>query len=162
MAHLIPDGKGMRLLFLLLALSGIVRAQELPTSVDLKAMYCLKITNLGIRELSSYPDSGNKKADEIVRDSISIAQDRSKRINSYLLPRFPFLDMTAMEIASKRADIDFRDSRQFIESCMAKRIGACDDPKTGEQYQACMKQCDAGNDAGKRVQSCVDTSWLPF
>lgn len=128
---------------------------ELPTNTDLKAVYCLTISNDSFKSIalaeSMMPMFPLDKQEEIKRD-LATRRENLKRLQSYLFPRFKYLDFDSLMVAEKRAQQDMEVAKNEMLAC----VTACTDKR-------CSDQCfDSPSAATVRVRSCNDISWLPF
>jgi hypothetical protein len=125
-----------------------------PTDIDLKASYCLRLTQLNLTAMNDYVPGKSQKVDNLVRD----AQDRSDRLRSYLLPRLTYLDPKGLLAAAKRAEVDSTKYSQLVERCSA---GDCTPTETPAACSNRIIGCMNG-DLQDRVGSCAKLTWLPF
>jgi|GEM_PF-1276190 len=128
---------------------------ELPTNTDLKAVYCLTISNGSLKSIalaeSMMPMFPLDKQEEIRRD-LATRRENLKRLQSYLFPRLKYLDFDSLVVAEQRAQQDTEAAKNEMLAC----VTACVDKR-------CTDQCfDSPSAATIRVRSCNEISWLPF
>ena len=138
-------------------------AQVQPSPVDLKASYCLIVNanELAIQKklLDSVPanDIDMREQAQLPIDETS---HRIDSLRSYLAPRAPHEDQTALTAAQRQADDDLSTiASDSVRSC-AQRCGAL--PQAQNQmsaYATCTQAC--APEPLTRIRACTDISWLP-
>ena len=145
---------------------GNANAQRLPTDVELKAAYCVKVVQnaveVGKRASAETATSPSAKAftDQLLKDS----QDRLARLQSYLEPRMSSLEPVSMTAAMKRGESDAANYEQEYW----KIADQCDCPSlvgpSGELSPLaakCLDECVSQNPLVERIQACRNLNWLP-
>jgi hypothetical protein len=146
---------------------GVAHAQlRVPTDVELKAAYCLKITQGSIakmqaitaREVDAYTQG-------LLANNLKSAQDRLNRLQAYLSPRLTALDPGAMLLATKRGE---QDSASYMDKAMpvadkcAQSCGVANaTAETRERAEKCVVSCMTDDEFVGRVASCTKLDWLP-
>lgn len=136
------------------ALAGPIhaRAQQPPTDTDLKAAYCIGVTQ---QTLSLIPSDLPASASESMRD-------RLQHLQQYLLPRMPYIDPLGIAAARSRGQGDAASATTPEALACAAR---CPVPPANTDPLEAMKQCALSCDTGHRlprIWACNDLSWLPF
>lgn len=130
-------------------------AQQPPTDTDLKAAYCIGVTQQTITSMpAGMPES-----------LTATEQDRLQHLQAYLVPRMQYVDPLGLAAARARGQADERaivgpDMVACGMKCFAQ-------PSSGPASvaQAAAKQCMAACDTEHRlprIWACTDLSWLPF
>ena len=126
-----------------------VNAQVLPDSTDLKAAYCIPIARsqslLTVSEDTPEPFKTNMTA---IRDQGVV---NLRRLQLYLLPRIPRLETMSLVAAAKSADEDMGRQEAELNKCLNHNI-----------VEVGLRCLGKPTEAGKRIQSCQDLSFLPF
>lgn len=133
-------------------------AQALPTNADLKAAYCIGVSNAAQGTLRAAKDYSDQLPVEVGAKSKAFIAEREesrRRLKLYLLPRLSGLDPTGIIIAAKTGENDFAKGVVGIENCMA----SCKPSNESGCEHACM---DAASTITTRIRSCNDISWLPY
>jgi len=141
---------------------GAAHAQvRIPTDIELKAAYCVKVVQGQIALYQSLPQI-SQEGEKIKADSIRAAEDRLNRLKLYVMPRMSVLDPTAMLAAMKRGETDFATKTDDAvdetcdKTCQFKA-------KPGGESARCFSDCLALHDPRvARLQSCANINWLPF
>ncbi|MCI0558044.1 MAG: hypothetical protein MN733_06075 [Nitrososphaera sp.] len=141
---------------------------QLPNDVELKASYCLAVAKLTYSALVANtidsdvtdPDMRRILEKAVLTHNKVLEQkhDNINRIQSFLLPRLPYLELTSMLSAYYRGKADF--SRQ-MKSVKGKecnvRCGIVD-----EGNIPCHEQCMEEDELSRRIFQCRDLSFLPY
>lgn len=119
--------------------------QRLPTDIELRAMYCIRITQefLAPMQSAQNPD---------LQANIDKAESTLQRLRLYMLPRMSELDLTSSAAAYAAGKNGYQEFNQVVGQCIL-RCG---------QNSQCLKDCGNSNTTVKRVQSCGDATFLPF
>lgn len=140
------------LILALCAMSANAAAQTLPDSIDLRAAYCIPITQNAISVLGSFSQDGRAlpaDADDLLMRELTKARDNLAHMQRYLLPRLSALEVGPLMAARQQALSDIRTNQALANSCLSK----CKDAE-------CLSQC-AGEPA-QRMRKCQSSDWLPF
>src|SRR5262245_30484472 len=105
---------------IVLILASIVEALELPSEVDLRAAYCLRVVQYNLSVLKSAESSAQHQGiKETLAPVISTVDTNLRRLKQYLLPRIPYLDPDGLQAAVRRGEEDsVKDSEDT--SCITK------------------------------------------
>jgi hypothetical protein len=143
----------------------VAHAQRLPTDVELKAAYCLKVTQ-GFVANTVVPNNADPAVREYVENARKDADDRLNRLQLYLLPRMRELESFALVAAFKRGETDsatfWRSVMDITDKC-AKECGVIG--ATGEvreKAMQCLERCVTSDQLLARIMSCGKLNWLPF
>src|SRR2546422_772165 len=129
---------------LLLVLVSNARAEVLPSQVDLRAAYCIRILQetlsdgLAIRkDVETYNLSLPTK--EVVEKKLSETATNLRRLQLYLLPRLSYLDSYGVGAAKKSGDEDIVRVKELAKTCDAKCRKAF--PTKPSAGVSCMMDC---------------------
>ncbi len=144
---------------------------QLPNDVEQKASYCLAVLKLQDSEAAALdsklthnlthatnPDNGKTLEAAAIRfkKHVDKLNDNLNRIESFLLPRLPYLEPTAVFTAYYRGEADIR--RQREESQGRKCADKCKNTGFSER---CMGECMEA-EVNRRIFQCRDLSFLPY
>lgn len=151
--------------------------RRLPNELELKSNYCIAVirgfiaNNLKFErdfetQLQSITDQSELKmlTDAVAksrRDS-DVLRNGLNRLESYVLPRRPYLDLSAMSAAYDRGRVDFvRHLNDPVrDQCWAK---CAENRKIPENEQVtCFKNCDLVDPTTNRVLDCRRVNFLPY
>jgi hypothetical protein len=151
--------------------------KRLPNDIELKSNYCIAVNqgfavdNIKFRRdseslLQSVADQSHRKliSEGIARSRLDsdILRNNLNRLESYVLPRRPYLDSSAMSAAYDRGRADYvRHSNNLIrEQCWE----TCEDSgKTPKPEQAaCFTNCDSVDPTTNRILDCRRITFLPY
>lgn len=151
---------GALLLCCVSIISGTVNAANPPSDNELKAAYCLKLTQR--RLVSSARFIGMGPEFRALHEKTVLDE---KRLRGYLFPRMQVLDTDALLFAARRAEEDL-DSHKRIPTCqqISSETNKSLSQLTKQEIEA-FEQCQEAirnSAASKRISSCDDLTWLPF
>lgn len=165
-------------LSLFLLLHAAAWAARVPTAVEFRAAYCVRIMQWSVRERSSdqrmleqelhsrqsgsLPARNAGLSDETLQDMLQRTQAEAVKehaslgkLQQYLEPRMPTLEPEALRAAGQRADADIQAIADLNGKCGFKCAH-------GPDFEACLaEKCDA-KDLLQRFGGCRDPSWLAF
>lgn len=150
----------------LLLLSNSYAQQQfrLPTDVELKAGYCVTVTNaaiaLGEQAVANTTDQDLRRSmDRTFKD----ARDRQARLRAYLEPRMASMeiDLAPLLAAMKRGEIDAATLQREMWNTLDRCTPTCP-PMASQQGAECVTACWFRDPLTQRVQSCAKLDWLPF
>jgi hypothetical protein len=137
-----------------------------PTDIDLKAAYCIRLTQLTLADLSArsktmvdaaVSESQRRDVQNDLDSMVRESSDQLNRLQTYLIPRLKYVDATGLMGASKRAEIDMQQYGQMAKACANCTLG--------DGWGKCMtdgfRTCMAG-ELQTRIQQCASLTWLPF
>lgn len=128
---------------------------QLPTAADLKASYCAPVYRTWIDYMANMLNIAGPRAPAEFKSKVQAEIDRDnaglRRIELYLMPRVPFLDVTGLSAAMKSAEADLAEARKVAEQC-----------KCDLEDAACRESCLQPGESTGRLKSCRDLSFLPF
>src|SRR6516162_4729538 len=168
------SGRSALLLSFLSAIGTGVAAQQqqAPSDDELRCMYCIEVIRAEIdlqhHMISAADDAAGSSEvpamrEQWIKTSAELLQGLANlegvlyRLQSYMLPRIPALDSSALASAIRQGNADFQESQLVANRCAVE----CDAPQvTNESSQACSASC--GNSALlTRVAACQSPTWLP-
>lgn len=141
---------------------GVHAQQQMPTDVQLRAAYCIVVTQKRIEHLQKLPASSDAKVQQLMNRDIDGAKNRLNRLQTQLQA----LDSPLIAEAKKRAETDFPSysprTRKLAPKCTAEcRVST----SQGEaQFDAlrCFDSCMVRDELIARVSSCYhQLDWLP-
>jgi hypothetical protein len=141
---------------------------QLPNDVEQKASYCLAVLKLQYSEAAALESKVTDATNPDARKALEAGavwtkkhaeklNDNINRIESFLLPRLPYLEPTAVLTAYYRGEADIR--RQRKESQVTKCIDKCKNTGFSER---CMRECMEADELNRRIFQCRDLSFLPY
>lgn len=129
-------------------------AQQLPNETDLKAAYCMGVIKKVLGDVG-HVDIGSLSATPEMKKNFSEGMNKLngnlRRLQMYLVPRIPYLDMVGIEAARIRGDEDESSGVQSIAICNKN----CMDID-------CAQRCIDKNEFAPRIRICYDLSFLPY
>lgn len=127
------------------------RAQDVqaPTDTDLKAAYCIGVTQQEIAEMpQGMPEpvtQGN--------------QDRLQHLQAYVVSRMQFVDPLGLAVARTRGQSD---AKVIADPAMLACMQQCSTTQpNADALRQCVLACDTQQRL-PRIWACNDLSWLPF
>lgn len=150
------------ILFAILLIVNAANAQtiSLPTDIDLKTAYCLKLKQWQVPKIKAFRDSKQSGSlsymsfDKMLRDTLTDV----RRLESYLFPRLQYLEKSAVLAAATRGEADTRELEVMSQRC----ADVCTDQNTPSSKRSCMEKCTAIFPAQSRALACAEVTWLPF
>ncbi len=140
-------------------------AQRIPTDIELKAAYCLKVTQASVAELGRIAPT-DAAMEKMKGNALRNANDRVNRLQLYLVPRMQALEPTAMIGAMNRGEADaanyFRRVEEIADKCTTscQLAGATGEAK--DKAVRCFTACIGSDELLTRISSCPKLNWLPF
>jgi len=151
-----------RAIMILLLLVSNPGARELPSEVDLQAAYCIPIAQHSLNMLRSLRSNAQFPDIQLAAEkAIAGRAEDLQRLQRYLAPRMPYLDLLGLETAGKRGEEDLKKFAAYVETCKPKCKPLSNKPPAAV-WTACIEQCKAGNPLTPRMQACSELGWLPF
>lgn len=148
-------------------MSQAAAAAQLPTEIELRAAYCIRVIQKENESLVRPDESSNALGKEVY-DYLRLSNaDKLNRLQSYLLPRIQYLDVIALRGATSRAERDhqtFKESEVRIAEAMANCLHQClskGDPLKSERVE-CNSACKKSSELVSRLSVCDKLEWLPF
>lgn len=136
----------------------------LPTDVDLKTTYCLKIKQAQSQYINALArnEPTSSGAYEMLQKTARDHNADVDRLRSYLLPRVSALDTTPLEAASNRAEADIRELSAMSNVCTPRCQQHIVNHIPTSQWTICLDNCRKDYPAAVRVDACKVVNWLPF
>jgi hypothetical protein len=157
-----------------MAALAVARAERLPTDVELKAAYCLKVIQLftipfaeqarsemksvAPRDQLSAP--ANAKIDTTMKAEINKGRDSEARLQLYLLSRMPDLDPVPIIVAMKQGELDAAGFRQSLAKCFAECAVSAPGDSMWSAASKCGGDCVRRLELAPRVATCGNLNWL--
>ena len=109
-------------------------AQQLPNAVDLRAAYCLRVSQYNVGQLIGPFLAGDmpEATNQVLANTLEKARSNVRRLQLYLVPRIPHLDAFALSAAMKRGDED----NVLADHDLAQCYSTC-------QVPDCFTKCSA-------------------
>jgi hypothetical protein len=149
---------------MLAATAASPQSMQLPTDVDLKSAYCLRVKQNQAGYINGI--ANNEPRDSPAFEMVQkMARDHAadvNRLQSYLVPRITSLDPTGLIAATNRADADFKENVASGEACTPKCRQYTTPVLDSGKWSACFEGCAAEYPAHVRVNGCKVVNWLPF
>lgn len=142
----------IRMALAAILINASAQADPLPSQIDMKAAYCIQVTQDGINDLSIPNSNETAGQKQLVAEVLEKANSNLRHLQRYLVARMQYLDPLAITAAKQQA-IDDRTLR-------VKDLTTCGEPCISKQDLACMKNCSASVNA--KAPNCSDLSFLPF
>ena len=141
-------------LVLCMTISSVCKADALPSETDLKAGYCIGVWNAVLGPVSERQRDFEElplETQEKFKRGIASREKIKIRINRYLMPRLPQLEMTGILLAMKAGRDDVNNAGGEVRDCET----SC--KPSGEHVceRACM---DAITPLTVKIRSCNDVS----
>jgi hypothetical protein len=135
-------------------------AKDLPSEIDLRAAYCIPIVQHIVSLLNGldreFGPSPPSPAEAELRADL-------RRLQLYLLPRLPHLELLGVVTAQMRAKEDLASLDAFAETCRAKCRHLQDTPSGRKPSRSsCFEKCQGTHPANTRIKACSDFDWLPY
>jgi gamma-glutamyl:cysteine ligase YbdK (ATP-grasp superfamily) len=136
----------------------------MPSDVDLKSAYCLKVKQLQQDFINSTAAAATSESEghQMLRKMARDHNSDVNRLQSYLLPKISSLDVTALIAATNRAEADMKEVAETSNVCSPKCSQFIENGTLTNKWRACMDSCDAEYPAKGRVYACRSVNWLPF
>jgi hypothetical protein len=143
-------------------ISVAVNAADAPSDLDIRASYCLKLTEASIKLMADAPKPPTKMLEQL-RDQVSRKQQEKRdRLAKYVESKPALLEADAAREALKTVDsdakLDATGRRTVLERC-ATECKTTNPPPTADA-RACIDACAAKDEAVKRLDRCVSVDWL--
>ena len=150
---------------------------QLPNDVEQKASYCMAVIKLQYSTTaqftSSFESSAKSATDPRIRKLLEKAAvsnkeetgrlgDNINRLQSFLLPRTPYLAPTAMLAAYSRGEADFRRQQESskVKQCMDRCKSSIETDQ--DPGGSCIQECMEKDELNRRIFQCRDLSFLPY
>src|SRR5262249_33545044 len=135
-------------------------ALELPSQTDLRAAYCLRLTQMQLSQWRSAEQSIQQEPGlqaELARNNAEITE-RLRRLQQYLQPRQRLLAPEGLRAAEQRAEEDRAADDGYL-ACISQCI-----ERAGPRavYLGCSAACFADSPKAQRWKACVELDWLPY
>lgn len=157
-------GGDMRRYFAILAVMfcTAAAAEQMPTDVDLKTAYCLKVKQRQVAFINSFAEPTTSAGQDYKQKMLRDHSTEVNRLQSYLLPKLKYLDLNALQGAANRAEADVNDSEGMSKQCIARCDPHVVNGTLTEKWRVCLEGCTADFPAATRVSACQKIDWLPF
>lgn len=128
-----------------------------PTEADLKASYCLAIKKAQKNDIFKPDQMHTEELESKIREINNKVNDDINRLESYLLPRLPYLDIFALSLAQQRGLKDYAD-KPNVDNCLRSSL-KCEET----QQKDCLHKClIKGHPAYERTTICHELDFLPY
>ena len=131
-------------------------AQELPSEMEVRAVYCLAIVHHLHRTMDPPSDLPAPVKEAMEKARRKLAADL-RSLGRYLQPRLSHLDPLALASAQRRGIEDVERMQAHAKMCAAQ----CLHPPHKFPPPSCLEQCNADNPGNAALQGCADLRWLP-
>jgi len=154
-------------------------AARLPTAIEFRAAYCVRMMQWSVRQLSSDqnvleqellarrqggspPAENAGLSDEKLEGMLRRSQEEAAsehavldRLQQYLEPRISDLEPAALRAAKQRADADIQEIADLNSKCGFKCVHGLD-------FEVCLAERCGGKQLLQRFTGCRDRRWLAF
>jgi hypothetical protein len=141
--------------------------RELPSQTDLRAAYCIAIVQNAMEVFK--PSSMDAESWVSPEDLAALRAEFAgtlRRLQLYLLPRMPHLELLGLATARQRAKEDLAQSERYSASCATKCKQSANKRASAEQRAsaevACGEKCRTEDPVRPRLKECYDLRWLPY
>ncbi len=164
--------------------SNALSQERLPTDVELRSAYCIPVLQNDISVLQQALATANSGIDHITdipvqsgRDAVLQAYQRGQRefekaiterqsalnrLQLYITPKIPYLDVDSLMAATSRAKADIQQFDTKSKSCTLECMGPLkSDSAEKSDPVFCFKTC-SGVELNDRLAACRNPTWLPF
>ena len=152
-------------------------AARVPTAIEFRAAYCVRIMQWSVRERSSnqkmleqelqarrqggsLPARNAGLSDETLQEMLQRTQKEAakeqailEKLQNYLGPRQPGLEPESLRAAKQRAEADIQEIADLNSKCGFQCVH-------GPDFEACLAEKCGGKDLLRRFTGCRDKSWL--
>lgn len=148
---------------LLFPIAALAQNRMPPTDIDLKASYCLGITESRITNWQDYVKTEQtEELKALMQKASASAENDLNRLKSYIFPKIGYLDATGLIAAKERAYADFRDVLRQRGVCRERCPTAGLSHKDMDKWNRCIDTCNAEEPAVARAKTCDRVDFLPF
>jgi hypothetical protein len=138
-------------------------AADPPSEVDLRAAYCLKLTEASIVLMDNAPKAVTPMLEQLRNQVKKKQEEKRGQLQAYFKTRAALLETDAVREALKTVDadakIDNTGRRSILEACAAQCKTANPPPTT--EGRACIDACAKEDPVVKRLERCTTLEWLP-
>jgi len=145
---------------LLLSLSAV--AADAPGEHDLRAAYCLRLTEASIKLMAEAPKPPTKMLEHLREQVMKKQEEKRDRLAAYVKSRTALLEADATREALKTVDGDAKIDATGRKSVLDRCASECKttNPPPAQEARTCVETCAARDDAVKRLDRCVTVDWL--
>lgn len=141
--------------FALIAACTTAQAQQLPSSIELRATYCVAVLQYRLALFNSMPPDTPAEIQSGILEEKERTSSNLRRLQSFLGPRVQYLEPASLALALDAGDQDAERATQEAARCVDR---CADEGDAG----ACLHECREQSAVMTRVQMCDDTSWYPI
>jgi hypothetical protein len=141
--------------FALIAACTAAQAQQLPSSIELRATYCVAVLQYRLALFNSMPPDTPAEIQGGILEEKERASSNLRRLQAFLGPRVQHLEPASLALALDAGDQDAENATQEAARCVDR---CADEGDAG----ACLHECREQSAVMTRVQMCDDTSWYPI
>ena len=132
--------------------NNITLAREYPTTIDLRAAYCIKVTQNLIGLLKPF-----EQMSEEMKSAIQEEESKLNKLQTFVKERIGYIYSQPIITAMQSAIKDWEDSNKESKKCLANKGGN----QSFETAQECIDNSPA-NDLTLRLRRCNSINWLPY
>ena len=137
-------------------------AAETPTDVELRAAYCLRLTEASIQLMAEAPKPPTKMLEQLRGQVMKKQEEKRDRLTAYVKSRPALFEAEATRDALKTVDsdanIDGSGRRAILDRC-ATQCKSTNPPPTAEA-RTCVDACAKEDPVAKRLDRCTSVDWL--
>jgi len=136
-----------------------------PSDVDLKAAYCVGVTNIdvatyeeNIKSLDKSNNASIRAFKPIEQTLLNRAKQRHIRLFSYLDPRMSNMEMSTVLKAKTQGEDDAVTAAMYFKTVCMPKCGKVN----GVEQQKCVDSCNANSEPYQHAKICAKLSFLPY
>jgi hypothetical protein len=137
-------------------------AAEPPGEGDLRAAYCLRLTEASIKLMKDAPNPPTKMLEQLRGQVLKKQEEKRERLAEYVKSRPALFEAEATREALKTVDadakIDGTGRRSILDAC-ATQCKSANPPATAEA-KTCLDSCAKDDPVAKRLDRCTSVEWL--
>ena len=139
-----------------------VFAADPPSELDLRAAYCLKLTEASIKAMTDAPKPPTKMLESLRDQVMKKQQEKRDQLAKYVESKPALLTADATREVLKTVDSDAKldaTGRKVVLDACATECKTTN-PPANQEGRTCIDACAAKNDAVKRLDRCTTLEWL--
>jgi hypothetical protein len=137
-------------------------AADTPSELDLRAAYCLRVTEASIKLMADAPKPPTKMLEQLRGQVMKKQEEKRDQLAAYVKSRPALFEADATRDALKTVDsdakIDGSGRRTILDSCAAQ-CKSTNPPPTAEA-RTCVDACAKDDPVVKRLERCTTVEWL--
>ena len=137
-------------------------AADPPSELDLRAAYCLKLTEASIKLMSDAPKPPTKMLESLRDQVMKKQQEKRDQLAKYVESKPTLLAADATREALKTVDSDAKLDATGRKAVLDACATGCKttNPPANQEGRTCIDACAAKDDVVKRLDRCTTLEWL--